>query len=201
VGTANVSLVTHYARIAGVSPSVCLSVTILTSFISALMFYLIYKEVLNVRHWMGMISIMLGVFTIGLSKSSGETNSSEGNINSEIDNNSHFQHLIKIVIPISIAFGNCILYTMAALITRFAQTRGYPKIKFAIDLTGMAGLFYLTGYTFCQLFVDLKFTLNVTLWMTFAGCFCYTAFLFQVYAIASGKGAIVQAIANTQCVF
>ena len=78
VGAANVSLVTHYARIAGVSPSVCLSVTILTSFISALMFYLIYNEVLNARHWIGLISIMLGVFVIGLSKSS--TSSSEGSI-------------------------------------------------------------------------------------------------------------------------
>ena len=78
VGTANVSLVTHYARIAGVSPSVCLSVTILTSFISALMFYLIYKEILNLRHWMGMISIMLGVFIIGLSKTS-NTTSTDGN--------------------------------------------------------------------------------------------------------------------------
>ncbi len=68
MGTANVSLVTHYARLAGVSPSVCLSVTILTSFVSALMFYLIYNEKLNCNHWAGMTSIMLGVFVIGLSK-------------------------------------------------------------------------------------------------------------------------------------
>ena len=64
-------------------------------------------------------------------------------------------------------------------------------MKFAIDLTGMAGLYYLIGYTYCQVFSDLKFNLTVTLLMTLAGFFCYTAFLFQVYAIASGKGAIV----------
>jgi drug/metabolite transporter (DMT)-like permease len=73
-------------------------------------------------------------------------------------------------------------------------------VKFAIDLTGMAGVFYLCGFTYCQLFGDLKFTFTVVLSMTLAGSFCYSAFLFQVYAVQSGTGAIVQAIGNTQCV-
>jgi drug/metabolite transporter (DMT)-like permease len=73
-------------------------------------------------------------------------------------------------------------------------------VKFAIDLTGMAGVLYLCGFTYCQLYANLKFTFLVVAFMTLAGSFCYSAFLFQVYAVQSGKGAIVQAIANTQCV-
>jgi len=92
-----------------------------------------------------------------------------------------------------------VLYTFAGLITRFSVNKGYPKLKFAIDLTGMAGILYLIGFFTCQTmpFIELKFTFSVVLWMTLAGCFCYSAFLFQVYALQSGKGAIVQAISNT----
>lgn len=181
VGTVNVSLVTHFARMAGISPSVCLSVTILTSFISALMFYLIYNERLNCYHWAGMTSIMLGVFVISLSRPSGS--GIPVGPEHELEVNTSLSHLLQIIIPLSISFGNCILYTIAALITRFSINKGYPKIKFAIDLTGMAGVLYLTGFFYCQLFVELKFTLTVVLWMTLAGSFCYSAFLFQVYAV------------------
>ena len=39
------------------------------------------------------------------------------------------------------------------------------------------------------------------IFMTLAGIFCFAAFMCQVYALKSGKGAIVMAIINTQSFF
>jgi hypothetical protein len=55
---------------------------------------------------------------------------------------------------------------------------GYPKVKFAIDLTGMAGLYYFIGFCYVQCFAEIKFTFNMVGWMTLAGIFCFTAFMF-----------------------
>ena len=68
LATVNVALIAHYAKAAGISPAVMLSLTIFSSFTSAIAFYFIYSEKLNVRHWIGMISIMISVLIIGLAK-------------------------------------------------------------------------------------------------------------------------------------
>ena len=113
---------------------------------------------------------------------------------------SGFEEFIKVAIPIGIGIFNCFLYSFAGLITRQAVNMGYPKVKFAIDLTGMAGVYYLLGFIYVQSFAELKFTLSMIGWMTLAGTFCFSAFMFQVFALMSGKGAIVQAVSNTQSV-
>ena len=66
--TMNIALISHFARQAGISPSVCISLTILTSFTAAVMFRFIYGEVLTQKHWAGMCAIMLSVILIGLNK-------------------------------------------------------------------------------------------------------------------------------------
>ena len=66
--TMNIGLISHFARKAGISPSVCISLTILTSFTCAVMFRFLYGEVLTKKHWAGMCAIMLSVVIIGLSK-------------------------------------------------------------------------------------------------------------------------------------
>ena len=72
---ANIGLISHFARKAGISPSVCISLTILTSFTSAVVFKMRYNEVLNSKHWLGMVSIMISVIIIGFSRS--QNNASE----------------------------------------------------------------------------------------------------------------------------
>ena len=68
LGTGNISLISSFAREAGVSPSAVVSLTILASFTTACAFYFLYGEVLNQKHWMGMFAIMISVIVIGFSR-------------------------------------------------------------------------------------------------------------------------------------
>jgi len=68
LGTANISLISGLSRDADVSPSAIISLTILASFTTAYAFYLLYGEILNKKHWIGMICIMISVVIIGFSK-------------------------------------------------------------------------------------------------------------------------------------
>lgn len=68
LGTANISLISSFAREAGVSPSAVVSLTILASFTTACAFYFLYGEILNQKHWMGMFAIMISVIVIGFSR-------------------------------------------------------------------------------------------------------------------------------------
>jgi drug/metabolite transporter (DMT)-like permease len=68
LGTGNISLISGFAREAGVSPSAIVSLTILASFTTACAFYFLYGEILNQKHWMGMFAIMISVIVIGFSR-------------------------------------------------------------------------------------------------------------------------------------
>jgi uncharacterized membrane protein len=98
---------------------------------------------------------------------------------------------------------NALLYTGAAVITRQGLNMGYPRLKLAIDFTGVAGIFYTLVLLYCQLGGDdtLYFTGEMLFFMILAGLFCFSAFLCQVFALESGKGAIVMAVVNTQSFF
>ena len=74
------------------------------------------------------------------------------------------------------------------------MTIGYRKIKFGVDLTGLAGIIYLIAFIYNELFLPLKFTLHVVILMSIAGLFCFAAFVFGNYAMQSGHGAIVTAV-------
>ena len=50
----------------------------------------------------------------------------------------------------SLAMMNSLLYTAAAVITRQGLVMGYPRLKLAIDYTGLAGVFYTLGLLYCQ---------------------------------------------------
>ena len=66
--TVNIALISHFSRLAGISPSVIISLTILTSFTSAVMFRILYGEILTNKHWIGMCAIMVSVLLIGFTK-------------------------------------------------------------------------------------------------------------------------------------
>jgi drug/metabolite transporter (DMT)-like permease len=77
---------------------------------------------------------------------------------------------------------------------------GYRKIKFGVDITGLAGIIYLIAFIYNELFLPLKFTLHVVILMSIAGFFCFAAFVFGNYALQSGPGAIVNAVIQSQSV-
>ena len=61
-------MISSFAREAGVSPSAVVSLTMLASFTTACAFYFLYGEILNQKHWMGMLAIMISVIIIGCSR-------------------------------------------------------------------------------------------------------------------------------------
>lgn len=141
--TMNIALISHFARQAGISPSVCISLTILTSFTAAVMFRFIYGEVLTQKHWAGMCAIMLSVILIGLNKAQKQQIDLE-NTNEVIISDSFIAKLI----PICLAFLSVIVYTIAALLSRQGMNIGYRKIKFGVDMTGIGGTIYLIAFIF-----------------------------------------------------
>lgn len=192
--TMNIALISHFARQAGISPSVCISLTILTSFTSAVMFRLLYGEILTKKHWAGMCAIMLSVILIGLNKAQKQQIGSE---NTQIVETDTF--LAKLI-PISLAFLSVLVYTTSGLLSRQGMNLGYRKIKFGVDMTGIAGIIYLVAFIYNELFLPLKFTLHVVILMSIAGLFCFSAFVFGNYALQSGPGAIVNAVVQSQSV-
>ena len=85
----------------------------------------------------------------------------------------------------SLSMMNVMLYTGAAVITRQGLVMGYPRLKLAIDFTGVAGIFYTLGLLYCQFGGDstLYFTGEMLVFMILAALFCFSAFLCQVYAL------------------
>ena len=65
----NVALITIFAKEAGVSPAVMLSLVAMTSFMGAVAFYFLFKEKLRINHMVGMVLIMLSVVVIAVGKS------------------------------------------------------------------------------------------------------------------------------------
>lgn len=192
--TANIAMISHFARQAGISPSVCISLTILTSFTSAVMFRMLYAEVLTRKHWAGMCAIMLSVVIIGFTKGQKQSIIDENSGEIVSSTSSSDDSVFAKIIPISLAFLSVIIYTISGLLSRQAMTIGYRKIKFAVDLTGLAGIIFLFAFIYNQLFLPLKFTVTVVFLMSIAGLFCFAAFIFGNYAMQSGKGAIVTAV-------
>lgn len=60
-----------YSKMANTSPSVVLSFQSFGTFMTALLFYFVFKEKLSLKHLIGMSVIMIGVLIIGYSKSQG----------------------------------------------------------------------------------------------------------------------------------
>jgi drug/metabolite transporter (DMT)-like permease len=136
--TANIGLISYFARIAGISPSVCISLTVLTSFTSAVVFKMRYKEVLNSHHWLGMVAIVISVIIIGFSKSQ----------NTDLQGNELEHSFLLKIVPIGLSFVSVVVYTISGLLSREAMTIGYRKIKFAVDLVGLAGLLFLVAFIY-----------------------------------------------------
>lgn len=67
--TINISLVTYFCKRVGLSPAVIQSFSTLSSFTTALLFYLLYGERLGIQHIVGMVLIMGSVLIVAVSKS------------------------------------------------------------------------------------------------------------------------------------
>ena len=64
----NMGYMAYYAKCAGVSVSVIVSMISVTTFFIAIVFYFLYGEKLTVKHILGMVSIICCVAFITISK-------------------------------------------------------------------------------------------------------------------------------------
>lgn len=63
-----ISLITYYAKEAGISPAVVQSFNSFSSFMTAVVFYYLYQEKLTKQHLVGMLLIIASVFIVAISK-------------------------------------------------------------------------------------------------------------------------------------
>lgn len=71
----NIALLAKYSSLAGVSFSVTSSIIPSSSFTTAILFYIVYREKLGLRHLVGMLFLLACILIISLSKPTGEVSS------------------------------------------------------------------------------------------------------------------------------
>jgi len=64
----NISMTTFFCKMIGVSPAVINSFSTMSSFTTALLFYILYKERLNKQHVIGMLLIVASVLIVAVCK-------------------------------------------------------------------------------------------------------------------------------------
>ena len=64
----NISMTTYFCKMIGVSPAVVNSFSTMSSFTSAVLFYILYKERLNRQHIIGMLLIVGSVLIVAICK-------------------------------------------------------------------------------------------------------------------------------------
>jgi drug/metabolite transporter (DMT)-like permease len=183
--TVNVSFVIIFSKAAGASPAVMLSITTLSSFTTALAFYLIYHEKLTWKHITGMLSIIVCVVIVAVSKSI-----KEGSGGFEM---ASFK---KILIPIAFALFECVCMSAGSVLLREAVKRGYSPLHFTIDITGIGGLIYLVGYIYMQSKYHLD-SASLFWFMQLAAFDLIVAFVLLNLSLKYGKGGLAMAIVQT----
>ena len=101
----NTGLISKYSTLGGVSPSVLMSMVSLTSFTTALVFYVMYQEKLYIRQMIGMALIVFSVIVISLGK-----NNMSGGSTRRIDD--------SVYIGIGLVMMQCIIFTICQVLLR-----------------------------------------------------------------------------------
>ena len=105
----NTALISYFAAQIEVSPAVMLSFNTLTSFMTALTFWILYKEKLGLNHLVGMGLIMSSVIIIGIGKSQLPSSTT-----------GESPPVWKILIPIGLVLFQCLIFTSTSVLTRVA---------------------------------------------------------------------------------
>ncbi len=99
---------------------------------TALLFWLIYKEKLLRQHLFGMTLIVFSVITVALGKTQHTTTATEISL--------------TILAPLTIVFINCLLLTFSSFAARSSKSCGFPPMHFVADFSLVAGVLYVLGY-------------------------------------------------------
>ena len=189
--TLNTALVVYFSRKINISPAVIQSFTTLSSFTTALLFYILYKEKLRIQHLVGMTLILSSVVTVAVSKSL------ERNDSLTLEGSFTF---LQLAIPMCIAFSTALFLTFASFLARTGKSAGYPTLQFCVDFLCVAGFFYMLAFLYNHLLVA-AYPWECIAFMSIAGFVMIGALVFLNLAIITGKGALAMAISQTQCFF
>ena len=107
---------------AGVSPAIIQSIVAYSTFLSAVIFYLLYGEKMNIQHYIGMVLIIIGIVFIAYQKS-------YSNVMIEIEETER----VSVIIPILIALEQGFNFAVNSLICRIFVRKGFSPFQYCSD--------------------------------------------------------------------
>ncbi|TNV78049.1 hypothetical protein FGO68_gene6526 [Halteria grandinella] len=208
----NISWITYLCKEVGLNAAVVQSFSTFSSFTTALLFYILYKERLTAMHIIGMLMIIGSLLIVAVGKQMSSNNPQthsadddlylttieEGNMPTNVVEVE--QTLLNILIPFMVVFTTCLLLTKGAYLSRAARSVQYPPIQFVTDFSIGSGLIYLAAFLYQHFYVE-PYPLACILFMATAGIAICCAFQLLNLSVLSGKGALSMAISQTQNFF
>lgn len=97
------------AQKSGVSSAIIISLFSSGVFTTSLLFYIVFKEKLAVKHFIGMLMIVLSIIMISNSK------------RDSVEKYAGYKYSMHILIPISLALLNVVCFTITGLLTRASK--------------------------------------------------------------------------------
>jgi drug/metabolite transporter (DMT)-like permease len=143
----------------------------MSAFTTAVLFYILYKERLNLQHILGMIMIVVSVLIVAVFKSMQMHPSSDGN-NSTDDSDLYLSamdfedetSMIKpepkiknrffILVPMLCIAINVVWLTVGSWAARAAKGVSYPPTQFVVDYLMLAGVMYFGGFIYYHFFTS-----------------------------------------------
>lgn len=113
---------------AGISVSVIFSIGSLSSFFGALLSYIVFKEKLNMRHFIGMTMIVTAAILLGISKEQDDQYGEES---------------ISVIVPILFQMITVALFSMLTIIIKLSLKEGISNYEYTADFCLINSLIFL----------------------------------------------------------
>ena len=190
------------------SAAVVQSFQTMSSFTTALLFYRLYDEKLNLQHILGMLMIVASVAIVAVCKSLRQMAEVDQNdiylTAMDMDDPTKQKEIVKeehspfyIILPFLVTFINVGWLTIGSYTARAARAAKYPPTQFSVDFIFTAGVVYFLAFLSIQFFSSDPLGWDLIGFSSFTGLFPACGFLCLNAGMLSGKGALVMAITQT----
>jgi len=175
---------------AGVNLAVIVSLFVMAAFFSALVFWLMFGEQLQMKHYIGMVLLAIAVLIISLSSDASHSLDEDG-----VSQN------ISIFWPILFAVLTCVNHTAITVTGRYWQLHGGIS---SFSLTSDSFLIHCIICFSLQLWYSLAYEpmpASVVTFMALGAFFCMLGFYLITEACVYGKAGPAQALMELQCIW
>ncbi len=125
-----------------------------SSFTSALLFYLFYKEKLALRHLIGMLFMLFCIVFISLSKPAVSISlESKGWIG----------------IPILLSLLQVFYFTLGAFVVKTAVSKGFHPFRISVDMFAWTSLFFFILFMYSHYCIELPYDTYIFFYVVMAG--------------------------------